>query len=346
MLQYKPKPGIETVTSASGHKKHVPVHDVRAAVCDDELAKHIIETNYQREDTIDAVFDENAHEPTDISGDQPNTNHPSCFDRVGEPVSNDAMVNCSTGSGEIPPRTLHPSICDHLEVIKPHDDQNYCGIVSATTRAGVHTINYVDGEVETLNLANETWRTWDNISANATGFTDLSSDIAHVVKETFDVIGIKTFLFHEAQAFPSHVMLKAYEKDESVFKQHVKCEPVSDVPRSANIISSHTVYNVKKDYDCSLQLKARIVSHNGDSVKHVIHSDCAMCSPTGIRSVLTISALNQWVISRAEFKAALLQTGQAQQDVFVRLPCESQDKRCYWLLLSAAYGLRNANAKF
>lgn len=52
MLKYDPDTGIVTVTSASGRNIHVAAEDVRAAVCDDELSKHIIETNDQLDDII------------------------------------------------------------------------------------------------------------------------------------------------------------------------------------------------------------------------------------------------------------------------------------------------------
>lgn len=66
------------------------------------------------------------------------------------------MVNSSTCSGDAPPSAPVPLIGDHVEVFWPHHDQYYRGVVSATTPAGEHTMNYDDGDVETLNLANET----------------------------------------------------------------------------------------------------------------------------------------------------------------------------------------------
>lgn len=71
-----------------------------------------------------------------------------------------------------------------------------------------------------------------------------------------------------------------------------------------------------------------------------------MCSPIGIRVILTTAAIRKWIITRADVKAAFLKTGTAERDVYVRPPRESRDRRHYWLLLAAAYGLVNANAKF
>lgn len=47
-----------------------------------------------------------------------------------------------------------------------------------------------------------------------------------------------------------------------------------------------------------------------------------------------------------EFKSAFLQTGKAKRDVYVKpLPeCKTRTK-FYWMLLAAAFGLVNCNAK-
>lgn len=44
-------------------------------------------------------------------------------------------------------------------------------------------------------------------------------------------------------------------------------------------------------------------------------------------------------------KPALLQTGQAQIDVYVVNPLESRVRQNFWFLMPAAYGLLNENAK-
>ena len=62
--------------------------------------------------------------------------------------------------------------------------------------------------------------------------------------------------------------------------------------------------------------------------------------------VLTTAALLNWRVYKADVKSAFLQTGKAQRDVYVLPPKESADKRHSWLLLTAAYGLVNANAKW
>lgn len=77
---------IVTVTFYSGRKMHVAVEGVRAAVCDDELAKHITELKDKLDDLIDAVVDENTSNSTDMPDAQPGTTHSLSFDHYEEPV--------------------------------------------------------------------------------------------------------------------------------------------------------------------------------------------------------------------------------------------------------------------
>lgn len=57
--------------------------------------------------------------------------------------------------------------------------------------------------------------------------------------------------------------------------------------------------------------------------------------------------MKKWKISKLDVKSAFLQTGNAHRDVYVRPLRESTDRfKCLWLLLTASYGMVNANAKF
>lgn len=66
-----------------------------------------------------------------------------------------------------------------------------------------------------------------------------------------------------------------------------------------------------------------------------------VCSPTGFLIVLT-AALNRSALTKSDIKSDLLHTGRANSEVYVRPKRESDDKRHYWLLVSAAYVLMNA----
>lgn len=152
--------------------------------------------------------------------------------------------------------------------------------------------------------------------------------------------------FH-AQWPSSRFLLNAYKKEEKCFKGIVQLVLISKVPPHANIVRSHVLYKFKLNDDETLKLKARIAPYgNVDSEKQNLKTDCCICPPTGIRMLLSISNIFKWSIIKIDVTSAFLQTGEAQKDVLVILPKGSNGKSHYWLLLSATYGLVNANAKF
>ena len=51
------------------------------------------------------------------------------------------------------------------------------------------------------------------------------------------------------------------------------------------------------------------------------------------------------MLVKIDFFSAFIQTVEAKRDVYVIPPRESSGKCFYWLLLTAAYGLVNSNAK-
>lgn len=72
-----------------------------------------------------------------------------------------------------------------------------------------------------------------------------------------------------------------------------------------------------------------------------------MCSPTGVRILLSITSKRGWRLSKIDAKTAFLRTGDAERAVFVIPPIESEDRGSYvWLPLAAVYGLINSNAKW
>ena len=120
------------------------------------------------------------------------------------------------------------------------------------------------------------------------------------------------------------------------------------MPKSANIISSHTLYKVKSNDNGQLYIKARIVPHgNRDRMKSVLKTDSNSCSPIGLRLVCSIGTMLSWPISKVDFDSAFLQSGASTRGVYVRPPKESESRvKFYWLLLTASYGFVNANSKW
>ena len=120
------------------------------------------------------------------------------------------------------------------------------------------------------------------------------------------------------------------------------------MPAGANIISSHTLYKVKKNDNRSLKLEARIAPHgNEEDLTNVLNKDCSTFPPTGLRILESLASLRGWTVYKADVEADFLQTGEAQRDVYVRPPREKQTRATHlWLLLAASYGLVNSNAKW
>ena len=94
-------------------------------------------------------------------------------------------------------------------------------------------------------------------------------------------------------------------------------------------------------------MKAQIAPHgNKHREKGNLKTDSSQCLPSGIRILLSISTIKKWPLSKIDFTSAFLQTGAAKRDVYVVPPRECRRKSFYWLLLTSAYGLVNANAKW
>lgn len=80
--------------------------------------------------------------------------------------------------------------------------------------------------------------------------------------------------------------------------------------------------------------------------KGILKSDSVMCPLIGMRILLSTCALLRWKKTKIDVQGAFLQSCAADCDVFVKPPKECKLKSFYWLLLVAAYGFVNANAKW
>lgn len=164
----------------------------------------------------------------------------------------------------------------------------------------------------------------------------------------FQFFGNKPFLKFQAQGFEQFLMQSGYKDEEQSFLKTVEVIPKTNLPKNANIIRSHTIYKIKVNDDSPMNLKARIAPHrNEDNMRNELTKDCATCSPAGLQILESIAALLKWKIAKIDAKTTFLPTGKADRMVFVIPPSESEMRSSHlWLLLSAAYGLVNANAKW
>lgn len=340
VLSYDKESGTVTVPGKNGCEVRAAVEDVRPACKEDTLEAFIQEAMDQMADTLDSLIDEKC------SYD----NREAIEDSVPHPPSAVQAGNFDFESDQ----TLvpAPSVGDSIDIYCPLDDKFYTGTVTTyDENENKYAIHYNDGDKECLDLENETWRfsNPDIMSTNSLQVcnTSLESSEQVVLKSFIKVFGHKDFMKFQAQGLPTFPTVNAYAREESVFKKNVKLVPISKVPKTAHNKTSHVIYKVKINDDTFYKMKARIAPHgNKDREKAKLKTDSSTCPPTGIRILLSLATLFQWCLAKIDFESAFLQTGRAKRDVYVVPPRESNHKNFLWLLLTASYGLVNANAKW
>lgn len=150
------------------------------------------------------------------------------------------------------------------------------------------------------------------------------SDALTVFKLMFYWFGNKPFLKLSAQRLQSLIVYNGYGEKGAFFTKTVHALPIYDIPDSANIIVSHNIYKINQSDDGSLALNDRIDPHGieEDQRSHM-RSDCAMCSPLGVRALLSTTSALGWQVGKIDMKAAFLLTGHDQRGVFAVPPRES-----------------------
>lgn len=323
-----------TVPGKSGHCITVAVEDVRPAIPQNSFAQHVQDGI----DTLDELLHEKTSEITEIDA----TGNGESNDETQEPVDDDFSTENAKSE---------PVIGDRISVFWPLDDQFYDGTVQSADDNGRFEIHYDDGDTENLELTNEHWKFASVLPASTGRVADkleVTSTESSVLSSMLENFGNKAFLIHQAQGFDQFPLVNAYKAEEETFLKTVRPVSKCKIPPASNIINSHVLYKVKQNDDGTLKLKARIAPHgNEDDLKELLSKDCTTCPPTGLRILESIASLFAWTLYKADVKAAFLQTGTAQRDVYVRPPRESKMKGSHlWALLTAAYGLVNANAKW
>lgn len=372
-----------TVPGSHGHKIIASFEDIRTVPCDDEFARLVSESLDELDDEVRCALEQEKSVGNRKTTNVKNKRVKPCKHRRRKSVEstddrhrcasddeqvfddsnvieNDTSSNDYTASDHVSgdnnddsneQDSQMPDLGDQVDIYWSEDDEYYSGVVTEVDETG-HTIVYDDGDVEIVDFSGEQWRftgSQDGVleSNTVSGLTTLSRNEQEALGAMFKYFGNKPFMRHEAQGFSQAAIMSAYQREEDVFLENVKIVRRTTIPTDANIISSHTLYKLKVNDDSSLKLKARIAPHgNEDSLKTVLRNDCCMCAPMGIRIVLMLASLCGWKVAKADVKSAFLQTGRAARDVYVVPPRESKQKNVLWLLLSAAYGLVNSNAKW
>ena len=185
------------------------------------------------------------------------------------------------------------------------------------------------------------------LTTNQVSIPSLASIDKQALQIYYQTFAHKEFMLHQAQGLPPHPVLNAFHDEEVKFLKTVRQVPIDKVPKNSNVITSHLIYKVKANDDGSFKMKARIAPHGiKDKGKYLLKTDSSQCPPTGVRILLSVSTIKKWPLAKIDFTSAFLQTGNATRDVYVVPPRECCRKSSYWLLLTSAYGLVNANAKW
>ena len=247
--------------------------------------------------------------------------------------------------------TKFATVGDSIDVYWAENDLFYAGKVSNIDAIETsYKIDYYDGNLETLNLTTEIWKCTSG-TALCSNYVQMKNQEVHRIEQSVlqnyvKAFGHRDFMSYQAQGLEFFSLKNAYVKEE-VFKKTVRMVHKSKIPKDANIILSHVIYKVKINDDGSQKLKAHIASHGyKDKDRHHLKTDTATCPPTGIQLLLSLACFHKWNLAKIDFTSAFLQTGAANRNVYVIPPRESNDKSHYWLLLTSAYGLVNANAKW
>ena len=329
-------PSSRTITVPGAHEKTISsaIEDTRFAIQDDPFAIQIQQSIDQLDTDLENVIDCKAV----------NRNTDDCDYENNDETAFHHQYSTSDCDPEL------PQAGDCVDVFWPLDNSYYSGTFQSIDEDGRHNIEYDDGEDEVLDMTDGTWRfstgntTSSSVSAQSSQFSSIEPVVLQEMQNHF---GNKSFMRHQAQGFPQFALVNAYNAEETSFKKTAEPVRVSKIPPDANIISSHVIYKVKMNDDKALKLKARIAPHgNEDSLKHDLRSDCCVWPLTGIRLLLSMASLRKWRITKMDVESAFLQTGDANRNVYVVPPRESKNRSFYWLLLTAAYGLVNANAKW
>lgn len=219
-----------------------------------------------------------------------------------------------------------------------------------TDEDGRFEIHYDDGDTKFLQMTEDHCKIVAMLPATAgEAFCDLevTSMEGSALCSMLEHFGRKPFLIQQAQGFDQFALVNAHKAEKEAYFKAVRPVPKSEISPSSNTSNSHALYKIERIDDGSLKLKARIAPHwNKNDLKEFSSKDCTTCLPTGLGVSESPASLFGWTLYKADIKAAFLQTGTAQRDVYVRPQRESDIKGAHlWGVLTVSYVPVDANAK-
>lgn len=121
-----------------------------------------------------------------------------------------------------------------------------------------------------------------------------------------------------------------------------------DFRQDPNILSSHSIFKIKRDENGGLKLKGRIfVQESRDTDKERVSAHCAAAYMALIWPLLSIWTCLWFTFGGADLKGAYMKSGPINKYFYIRPPRDCYRKRIIvWLLLKAPYGLADAGRQW
>lgn len=108
-------------------------------------------------------------------------------------------------------------------------------------------------------------------------------------------------------------------------------------------VSCRWIISEKQNPDGLPYVKARLVARGFEEDTSDIQTDSPTCGKESFRIVLSIAAAYKWKCNSIDIKAAFLQGGPLQRDVYLRPPPEADEDKRLWHLKTCVYGLNDAS---
>lgn len=290
MLNVDNSNGFGIVPGACSHNIKAAFENICPSIEYDSFAQRIRDSNNCLNRQIDVASD---HQPENLSSQleaMPTKDDPSDDTNLTSPIdipsANDlnTSVKHACGSDDAALDQLHNindggtavaqqaqpnateilmpkhSTSDNVEAFWPMENVFYTGII-AEEQEGTKNVIYDDGQIETLDFANETMRLASsaNIMSISPTSIRLESDTPAVMETILNYFRNRPFLKYQAQVIPSYLLFNAYTAEDAEFKRTVQVTALAKVRNYANIISIRTIY--KKNLIMISHWSLRLVSY-------------------------------------------------------------------------------------
>lgn len=164
--------------------------------------------------------------------------------------SNTIESDCTAASAVAPEHSTDVDTCkpapgDHIEIYRPLDNTYYPSMITKDQN-GIQTVVHGDGKIEMLDLSSEKWcyassAQIRSIRASSIRLKSNTPGTPGFLDSTLCYLGQEPSLKYQTQAFPYYVLINVYLTEADKIKQTVCSIFLAEVPKSANIISSHTI---------------------------------------------------------------------------------------------------------